>query len=690
MSTRFLSAVSVAALLVCSTLAYADTPTRVGRIAMSQGEVGISGEQGEETSAALVNWPVTSRNQITTGRDGRTEIRIGSTAVRLDADSALDVTELEDDSLRLHLHYGSASIRVRNGDLARGFDLSTPQGTIRLQEPGQIRVDAGRSRDTTVVSVFSGVAQIDGGGSRLTVRAGKRAEIGQDDVRTGLAMRDNFDEWSLQRDLRDERSESVRYVSSEMTGYEDLDRNGNWREDAEYGPLWSPRDVPFGWAPYRDGRWTYLQPWGWTWVDNAPWGYAPFHYGRWVMVNQRWCWAPGRNVSRAIWSPALVGWVGGNNWNANFGSGHARRVAPATGWYPLTPRDTYTPSYRMKHDNLRYLNRNAGSAQPDVRGRTPYRRNDAQHAGLTVVPHDQFRQRGTVVVPTAPRGTVSPAQLFTGGAVAGVPSAPQFTGRGRDWRRVEQRDGQGPDGARNLPRSGFQQQQQPAVSTDDQRRGNGLAGMMRRSVEAASSPAPVMVQSAPQPATIISLPSQPMAQGDAQTTAREERNSRFKRADVERDPDVERGRRARGAESFQQQQAQQQNQQQMQQQQAQQQQIRMQQQQAQQQIIQQQRMQQQQIRAQQMQQAQAQQQQAQAQAQQQQAQAQQQQAQAQQQQAQQQQAQQQQAQQMQQMQQAQQSRSVQQAAPEPRAPRENAGAARERTQRAREDAGMQR
>ncbi|UUZ51547.1 hypothetical protein LP420_20690 [Massilia sp. B-10] len=75
------------------------------------------------------------------------------------------------------------------------------------------------------------------------------------------------------------------------------------------------------WVPYRDGRWTYLQPWGWTWVDNAPWGYAPFHYGRWVTVGGRWCWSPGRNVTRAVWSPALVGWVGGSNWNVSFNSG---------------------------------------------------------------------------------------------------------------------------------------------------------------------------------------------------------------------------------------------------------------------------------------------------------------------------------------------------------------------------------
>ncbi len=154
----------------------------------------------------------------------------------------------------------------------------------------------------------------------LTVRAGKRAELINDDVKTGLAVRDAFDDWSQLRDQYDERSVSARYVTTDMTGYEELDGNGIWREDAEYGPIWMPRAVPIGWAPYRDGRWTWIAPWGWTWVDNAPWGYAPFHYGRWVFVQQRWCWTPGRHVSRPVWAPALVGWVGGNGWNVSFAS----------------------------------------------------------------------------------------------------------------------------------------------------------------------------------------------------------------------------------------------------------------------------------------------------------------------------------------------------------------------------------
>jgi hypothetical protein len=437
-SKKILAFLALVALTAVSTLAMAQTPGRVGRIALIQGQVSVAGDSGEGFAPALLNWPVTTSNQITTGRDARTEIKIGSTAIRLDGDSSLEVTELDDDSIRLHLHYGSVNVNIRNPEALPGFRLTTPQGQVRMQEPGRLRVDAERVRDTTVVNVFDGVALVDGNASSTTVRANRRAELQGENMLTGLASRDSFDDWAYLRDQRDERVTSDRYVTREMTGYEDLDQFGVWRDDREYGPLWLPRSVPANWAPYRDGRWAWVAPWGWTWVDNAPWGYAPFHYGRWVEVNKRWCWAPGRTVSRPVWAPALVGWVGGSNWQLSFSSGSNLRPAPATGWYPLGPRHVYTPAYKVAPDHLRWINRNAHPDDHHVGGP------DRRYAGLTVVPHEQFSQHGTVVVPNAPRAVVSNVSLQA--APVAVPPAP-LAARNPDprWNRDERGNRNGND-----------------------------------------------------------------------------------------------------------------------------------------------------------------------------------------------------------------------------------------------------
>lgn len=417
MRSPFMRAAAVLALMACSVFAQAqsEAPARVGRVSLVQGPVTISTQDGEQPEAALVNWPVTSDNRITTQRNARTEIRVGSTAVRLDGDSSLEVLELDDERLQLLLHYGSANIRVQNAEVLDGFSIETPQGRVRMREAGRIRVDA--DPDASVVDVFDGVALVEADGSTFSLRPGRRVEMRQGDLITALAVRTSFDDWARLRDQQDDRVVSDRYVTTEMTGYEELDRYGSWSDNSEYGPVWLPRHVSAGWAPYRDGRWTWVSPWGWTWIDNAPWGYAPSHYGRWVMINQRWGWAPGRHSGRPVWAPALVGWVGGSGWSLAFNSGPLHRSAPAQGWYPLGFGEQFAPSYRMKHDHLRYINRHARPHDGRRRG------DDHRRHGLTVVPHDHFKRRAPIVVPSTPRAVVTPLALHNAPVLA--PQAPQ-------------------------------------------------------------------------------------------------------------------------------------------------------------------------------------------------------------------------------------------------------------------------
>jgi hypothetical protein len=443
MSRKALHFVILVALVAASSLALADPPARVGRVSAVEGQVSLRTD-GDEDTGPLLNWPVTSSNHLTTARGGRAEFRVGSAAVRLDGDTDLEVVELDDDSLRLRLNYGSASIRLRAPEMVGDFELSTPQARIVLTEPGMLRVDTDRAPDTTTVSVFAGVARVDGAGTLLTVRAGKRADVRGEDVSTGLARADQFDEWAQSRDKRDEAAIATRYIPYDVTGYEELDQYGSWTENAEYGPLWTPRVLASDWAPYRDGRWAWIDPWGWTWVDNAPWGYAPSHYGRWVVVNRRWHWAPGRFAGRPVWAPALVGWVGGANWSVTFGSRHN---GPGVGWYPLTPRDRFVPPYRISHDHERRL----GWTYRGNELRWKDRDHDGRRDGVTVMPQDRFDRRNTVRVDRNQRVAIAPnavrnAPLSTAPVPAGQPQRPNSLDRNRDGipdRAQRDRNGDG-------------------------------------------------------------------------------------------------------------------------------------------------------------------------------------------------------------------------------------------------------
>ena len=408
--------------LICGLVAVAalaDPSARVGRIAYLEGDVQFRAGEQADPAQASVNWPLTSGNHITTAPNARTEIRIGSSVIRLAGQSELFITALDDNRLALYLPYGSATVRIRNPESAREFSMQTPQGQVSLLQPGRFRIDAGRNAPTTSLHVIDGAARFDtpqsaqGGQPALIVAAGGWLDSNNGfsqitSLRTPAAN-DGFDGWSLARDRNDDRAQSVqsvRFVSTETTGYEELDRNGVWRTTADYGPVWTPTVVTAEWAPYRDGRWLWVAPWGWTWVDNASWGYAPSHYGRWVSIDNRWCWAPGAVVARPVWAPAVVGWQGG----VNFSHSSWAQQPPTTGWFPLAPREVYVPSYAVSRTYVERVNithvTNVTQINNFYRGRDDERN------------YASYRYRALA-------SAVTPSAALPGPAVAARPFAPQ-------------------------------------------------------------------------------------------------------------------------------------------------------------------------------------------------------------------------------------------------------------------------
>jgi len=346
----------VCGLLITSSMAASamtDPSGRVGRIGDLQGQVWLFSPESGEWSSAQRNRPVTTGDRVATDGDARAEIQVGSTTLRLDGSTELEVLQLDDDVMRYQLHNGSVAARLRTRESAREFELHTAEGRFRPESAGRFRFD--RFDERTHATAWRGQALFEGTEAAVTVMSGQRVEVWKDS-RTQYTLtnpvRDAFSDWVSARDQSDERTASTRYVSPEMTGVEDLDRNGRWEQSPEYGPLWTPYAVAPGWAPYRYGQWAYVRPWGWTWVDDARWGFAPFHYGRWVWHRSAWCWAPGTYIARPVYAPALVGWVGGPRVSVSISVGSA----PSVGWFPLGPREVYVPGYAVSPRYVRNVN----------------------------------------------------------------------------------------------------------------------------------------------------------------------------------------------------------------------------------------------------------------------------------------------------------------------------------------------
>ena len=194
-------------LATLSTWALADPPERVGRISEAQGQVTFRSDYRAQAMPATLNWPVTSGNVIETAAGARAEIRIGSAAVRVAANSDLEIMQLDERHFALRLDDGSASVRIRNREQLDDFVLLTPHGRVLLSEPSQIRVDVDGER--SMVSVFSGAARFEGEQSNLPIRSGFRAEISGPAVRMSQVQPDAFDDWGLARDQRDENPSRI-------------------------------------------------------------------------------------------------------------------------------------------------------------------------------------------------------------------------------------------------------------------------------------------------------------------------------------------------------------------------------------------------------------------------------------------------------------------------------------------------
>ncbi len=335
-----------------------DPPSRAARLSEVDGQVWLYNDEAAEWQTVGRNRPLTTGDRIATDTGARAEITLGTTTLRLDAATEIEVAELDDRRYVVRLASGSVAARLRSPQALAEFAIETDEGNFRVQTVGRYRFD--RFEQTSEVTVYRGQAAYEQKNTALPVRTGQHAQFWIDGTGTPqYAMvapaRDTFTAWNDDRDRSEDRvvATGERFVSPEMTGAEDLGRYGQWQQTPDYGAIWIPTAVPAGWAPYSAGHWAFVRPWGWTWVDDAPWGFAPFHYGRWVYHRNAWCWAPGTYVARPVYAPALVAWVGGPRVSLSISVG---RGGPPVGWFPLAPREVYVPSYRASPRYVREVN----------------------------------------------------------------------------------------------------------------------------------------------------------------------------------------------------------------------------------------------------------------------------------------------------------------------------------------------
>ncbi|MBV9968291.1 MAG: hypothetical protein JO008_21650, partial [Alphaproteobacteria bacterium] len=347
--------VALALIAAAPALAQEAPPARVGRVAFVSGQLGFHLAGETAWSAAKANYPVATGGYFWTDPKSRAELRVGSRTIDLSGDTELDVTKLDQQVMQMAVPQGRIDLRVRTLLEGESIEIDLPRGAVWILQPGIYDIDASTADRPERIAVFEGSARLVGGTLDIAINAGDAAVVSGDQTLTASiekAASDEFTKWCRSRDYDERRLAAAYYLSPQMTGYEELDEYGSWREVPQYGEVWFPGRVEAGWAPYREGHWVWLDPWGWSWVDDEPWGFAPFHYGRWAMVDDQWAWVPGEFVPQPVYAPALVAFVG----DAGAGYWDAPDVGPAVGWFPLAPGEVYWPGYTRDVNYIRNIN----------------------------------------------------------------------------------------------------------------------------------------------------------------------------------------------------------------------------------------------------------------------------------------------------------------------------------------------
>ena len=315
-----------------------DTPipeTTPPRLALIDGTASFWRPGAEDWSPAQVNIAMAAGDRLYTDTGSNLELQLDARVfVRTGEKTQIGIANIEPDFVQFEVTTGQASIDVREIDAGHTIAVATPNAAFTIEQAGYYRVNVNGDTSTFITRRGGRAIVTPEGGRAGSVSPSEQVVVqgqGSPTVETYVAPDlDDWDRWNYARTDRLLDSMSARYVSPGVAGTADLDYNGSWRVVPTYGPVWIPRGVASGWAPYTTGRWVLDPYYGWTWVDYAPWGWAPYHYGRWVYLDSYWAWAPGPLVVRTAYAPALVAFFGGDDWSIGLNLG-----GPAIGWFAL-------------------------------------------------------------------------------------------------------------------------------------------------------------------------------------------------------------------------------------------------------------------------------------------------------------------------------------------------------------------
>ena len=170
--------------------AQTDPPGRAGRLSYVRGAVSLQPAGVTDWVNASLNRPLTTGDHIWVGDGGQAEVKVGSTALRLNSNTAFQFLNLDDRTAQIQLSQGTVTARVRNFGQGQNVEIDTPSVAFTVLRPGDYRIDADPNAQASTITVREGDGEVTGGGQAFELHARQQAVAGPDRQRLLLHNRE--------------------------------------------------------------------------------------------------------------------------------------------------------------------------------------------------------------------------------------------------------------------------------------------------------------------------------------------------------------------------------------------------------------------------------------------------------------------------------------------------------------------
>jgi hypothetical protein len=181
-----------------------DPSGRVARLLYLSGDVSVQPHGTGEWLQGSVIRPLTNGDNVWADENSRAELNLGSGQMRINSETSLTLTNVNDTTVQVQLHQGILSIHIRHLE-NEAYEIDAPNLAFTVSEPGDYRFDVPPDGGTTLVTVRKGEGQATDQGPPVTVHSGEQGEFDgtalEHQVREA-PRQDNFDKWCRVREQR--------------------------------------------------------------------------------------------------------------------------------------------------------------------------------------------------------------------------------------------------------------------------------------------------------------------------------------------------------------------------------------------------------------------------------------------------------------------------------------------------------